>query len=210
MKIYSVVWGLLFIGAILLIVMSEMVSPGMQSKMMSEGGWIETASWISYFVAAFFVALKVRQLPVRWSMLVLTIALGLRELDFDKRFTTMGIFKSRFYSSADVPMGEKMIGIVVTAALVISLFFLIKNNLKPFIARLKKFEGASLSFLFAGGLLVVAKSIDGLSRKLEPFGIEPSDTVNRVAGSVEESFELAGALLILVAAIGALNHHRSK
>ncbi|MDF7806913.1 hypothetical protein P4E94_05640 [Pontiellaceae bacterium B12219] len=210
MKTYSIIWGLLFIGTILLVVASELVSPGMHATMMSEGGWVETASWVSYFVAAFFVALQVRRWPVRWSMLVLTLVLGMRELDFDKRFTTMGIFKSRFYSSSDVPIPEKIIALIISACIVAALFFLIKNHLKPFIERLKRFEGPSLCFLFSGGLLVFAKSIDGLSRKLEPFGIVPSDATNRIAGSVEESFELAAALLIVAAAVGALNNYRSK
>jgi hypothetical protein len=210
MKTYSIIWVLLFVGSVLLVVASEMVSPGMQSTMMNEGGWVETASWIAYFVAAFFVALQVLRWPVRWSMLVLTLVLGLRELDFDKRFTTMGIFKSRFYPSPDVPLSEKLIALVITACIVVSLFFLIKNHLKPFIERLKRREGPSLCFLFSGGLLVFAKSIDGLSRKLEPIGIVPSDATNRIAASVEESFELAAALLIVVAAIGALKNYRSK
>ncbi|MDF7800231.1 hypothetical protein P4C99_12200 [Pontiellaceae bacterium B1224] len=210
MKTYSIIWGFLLIGAISLVVVSEMVSPGMHGKIMNEGGWIETASWISYFVAAFFVALQLRRMPVRWSMFVMTLLLGLRELDCDKRFTTMGIFKSRFYSSSEVPISEKLIGIVITAGILVTLFFLIKNHFKPFLARLKRLEGPSLSFFFSGGLLVFAKSIDGLSRKLEPFGIEPSDATNRIAGSVEECFELAAAILIIVAAAGALKSYRSK
>ncbi|MDF7826176.1 hypothetical protein P4B35_19255 [Pontiellaceae bacterium B12227] len=209
MKKYIPIWSALFIGAILLVIISELISPELKAPMMKEGGWIETASWISYFVAAFFVLLKTLRFPNRWSMVICTMLLGMRELDFDKRFSTMGIFKSRFYSSADVPIGEKLIALVITAAIVVTIFFLIKNHLKPFISRLRQWEGPSLSFFLSGAVLVFAKSIDGFSRKLEPLGIEPSDATNRIVESVEECFELTGALLIVVAAVGALRQ-RSK
>ncbi|MDZ8118983.1 hypothetical protein [Pontiella agarivorans] len=209
MKSYLYIWIGLLAGAVGAVILSELVGSGIHGKMMNEGGWVETASWISYFVAAFFIFLKMLRSPNRWSMLAGTMLLGMRELDFDKRFTTMGIFKSRFYSSSDVPILEKLIALVITAVIIAALFVLVKNHLKPFIQKVKARSGASCTVLLAGGLLFFAKSIDGLSRKLEPFGIEPSDAVNRIAGSVEECFELTGALLVVVAAVGAYLH-RSK
>ena len=209
MKKYFVIWGLLLVAAIGMVFVAEQLSPEMTTKVMKEGGWIETASWVAYFVAGFFLLIQTLRKPSRWSMLVLTLCLGMRELDFDKRFTTMGIFKSRFYFSAEVPVLEKLIGVVVTALLVTSLFFLVKTHLVPFFKKIKAGEGPSLSFLFSGGLLVFAKSIDGFSRKLEPLGIVPSDAMNHAMESIEEVFELAAALLIVVAAVGALRY-RSK
>lgn len=209
MKKYFVIWGLLLAVLVVMVFVSEMVSPEVRIKLVKEGGLVENTSWIAYFVAAVFVLLQTRRWPVRWSMLVCTLLLGMRELDLDKEFTTMGIFKSRFYSSTDVPVVEKLIAGVITIAIVATLFFLIKNHLKPFLIRLKNREGASLSFLFAGGMLVFAKSIDGFSRKLEPFSIESSAATNRVMESIEESFEMCAALLIVVAAVGALRQ-RSK
>lgn len=209
MKKYLPIWIVLFVGALVTVVVSENVSPELQSAILKEGGWVETASWVSYFVAAAFILIQILRWPTRWSMLICTMLLGMRELDFDKRFTTMGIFKSRFYGSEEVPLGEKLIAALITAAIVVTLIFLVKDHLLPFIKRITKGEGPSWSILLAGGLMVFAKSIDGLSRKLEPFGIEPSDAVNRIAGSVEECFELSAALLIIVGAVGALLH-RSK
>ena len=209
MKSYLPIWIVLFAGAIATVIISENLSPELRNTILKEGGWVETASWISYFVAAAFVLIRMLSQPTRWSMLICTMLLGMRELDFDKRFTTMGIFKSRFYGSEDVPLGEKLIAALITAAIVVTLIFLVKEHLLPSIKRLGKREGATWSVFLAGGLMVFAKSIDGLSRKLEPFGIEPSDATNRIVGSVEECFELTAALLIVVGAVGALLH-RSK
>lgn len=209
MKKYIPIWLALFVGALAVVIGSEFVSPEFQSTLLQEGGWIESASWISYFVAAGFILLQTYRFPNRWCLAVGTMLLGMRELDFDKRFSTMGIFKSRFYGSDEVPLGEKLIAALITAAIVATLFFVVKEHLKPFIKRIRACEGASWSVLIAGGVLVFSKSIDGLSRKLEPFGIEPSAAFERVVESVEECFELSGALLVLIAAVGALSH-RSK
>ena len=209
MKIYLPIWIGLLVGAIVTVIVSEFVSPATANALLKEGGWIETASWISYFVAAALILVLMLRFPNRWCLAVATMLLGMRELDFDKRFTTMGIFKSRFYGSEEVPLGEKLIAALITAAIVVVLIFVVKEHLLPFIKRVTNREGASLSVLFAGGFMVFAKSIDGLSRKLEPFGIEPSDAVNRIVGSVEECIELSAALLIVVGAVGALRQ-RSK
>jgi hypothetical protein len=101
MKTYLPIWMVLLAGAIAAVFISELVSPATQRTMMQEGGWIETASWLSYFVAAAFVLIRMTRWPVRWNMAVVTLLPGVRELDFDRRFTTMDIFKSRLYFSAD-------------------------------------------------------------------------------------------------------------
>lgn len=209
MKSYSFIWGLLLSVSVATVLVSEMVHPEVHVKLLNEGGWIESASWVSYFIAAGFLLIQTIRWPSRWSMLVITMVLGMRELDFDKRFTTMGVFKSRFYFSDQVPVIEKLIAGVITAALVAVLVLLVKAHLKPFIEKVKNREGASLSVLFSCGLMAVTKSIDGLSRKLEPFGIEPSAAANRVVGAIEETFELTAAVLLILASAMALRQ-RSK
>ncbi|MEI6892314.1 MAG: hypothetical protein V5783_09095 [Pontiella sp.] len=209
MKTYLTVWTLVLLIATGLVIISEFVSADVRPLMMAEGGWVEDASWMAYFLAAFLVLLTTFRHPTRWCMIVGVMLFGLRELDCDKRFTTMGMFKSRYYFSSEVPVGEKIIAGLVTAAIVAVLFYLVKFHLKPFFRRVMKREGASLSFFFAGGLMVFTKTIDGFSRKLEPFGIVPSDAIKQLVESVEECFELAAAVFVLVAAMGALRH-RSK
>ena len=208
-KTFVFIWIFLLLLAIGFVVFSESLSLEARKQFLSENGPVENASWIAYFVAAFFVVLKTIKNPNRWSMAVAAMLLGMRELDFHERFTTMGIFKSRFFISPDVPVGEKLIALLVAAAIGVTLFFMAKNHLKIFVSRVRSGEGASLSFLLAGALMVFAKSIDGLSRKLGLFGIESSDATGQVFNSIEESFELTVALLIVVAAIAALRN-RSK
>jgi hypothetical protein len=210
MKIYYTIWSLLLLGSIGGVIMTTGIDAETEKVLLKEGGLIETASWIAYLVAAGLLLIQMLiRMPGRWSMLVLTLCLAARELDFDKRFTTMGIFKTRFYSSAEVPIAEKLLGVAITAALLVTLFFLIKKHFMPFLRQLRERRGPSLSFLFAGALMVFTKSIDGLSRKLEPFGIEPTEAVNKLAGHIEEIFELAASILVVVAVTGAFGQ-RSK
>ena len=57
------------------------------------------------------------------------------------------------------------------------------------------------AWLIAAAVLVyaVAKSLDGLARKLAPWGIEVAGWVNDIAGQSEEILELAAAVMILQA-----------
>ena len=51
-------------------------------------------------------------------LVVLITFFGCRELDFDKRFTAVGVLKSRFYLSTDIPVFEKLIGLIVIALII--------------------------------------------------------------------------------------------
>jgi len=76
---------------------------------LSEGGVVESLSALGYFVCAALMLLMGGWHYVKkyHYVFMLVMLFGMRELDFDKRFTTMGIFKSKFYASSDVPMIEK-------------------------------------------------------------------------------------------------------
>jgi hypothetical protein len=207
---YLIIYGILLAITVGLIVVSGLADEETARTLLAEGGPVETASVVAYVGAAVMMLIQaLKGKPARWCLMVLTLCLAFRELDFDKRFTVIGIFKGRFYFSPDVPVHQKLIAALVTAGILTALYFLIRQHLKAFTQDVLERKGSPLSVFFAGGLMVFAKSIDGLSRKLEPFGIEPTEAVNHFAGSVEEIFEFTAAALIFVAAAGAFNY-RSK
>ena len=92
-----------------------------------EGGVIETLSVFGYFLCVLLILLKGKWAYIKKYnyFLILIILFGLRELDFDKRFTTMGILKSKFYLSNSVPVTEKLIGLLVIAILLYIFFLLL-------------------------------------------------------------------------------------
>jgi hypothetical protein len=201
-KFFAGVWGVLLIGGVALVVASEWVDPETKRVMFEEGAIIESASAIGYFVSAFFLFIQIiKRRPACWSPVLLVLFFGMRELDFDKRFSTMGIFKSRFYSSSEVPVPEKIIGFLITFALLVCAYFLIKNYFRPFVAGIKRGSGIALSVLFFGGALAFSKTIDGIARKLEVFGIETTEVVERLSGSIEEVLELAASLLLIAVVV---------
>jgi hypothetical protein len=202
LKFFTAVWAALLVGAVVLVVASELVSPETKDFMFKEGAIIESVSAIGYFVAALLLFIQIlKRMPNRWSSFLIVLFFGLRELDFDKRFTTMGIFKSRFYSSSHVPVLEKLIGLLIILALFACAYFLIKKYFHPFMTGLKRGGGIAWSVLFIGGALAVSKTIDGIGRKLEPFGVETTEMVDRLTSSIEEVMELGASLLLLVVVI---------
>ena len=74
---------------------------------------------------------------------------------------------------------------------------LLRRNLPDWLRGMRGGNVRAWLMLAALGLYAVAKSLDGLARKLAPWGIEISDWANRTAGRSEEAMELFGAILIL-------------
>lgn len=203
---FPIVWGLLLGLGIALVTLAEMLPPNARSILVKEDGIVETLTAISYVAAAVLLlwqtATRHRE---RWSLFVVVACMGMREMDFHKRFTTMSIFKSRFFSSSEVPMHEKVVGVLVTLALLACIFMMLKRWFLPFIKGLRQRNGIAWSVFGAAALLGTIKTVlDGLARKLEPLGIEVSESVCQVSGSAEEVFELVAAMLLLVAVAAAV------
>lgn len=203
-KFFTMVWGVLLLGTVALVVVSESVTPEIRDSLFKEGAVIETLSAVGYFAAAALLLLQaIMRMPARWSAFLMVLCFGMRELDFDKRFTTMGLFKSRIYSSSEVPIHEKLLAVLVTVLLLTCVYFLIKNYFRPFLQGIRRRDGMALSVFFFGGALVLSKSLDGIARKLKPLGIETSEFVSRLSSGIEETLELAASLLLLVVVVVA-------
>lgn len=164
-----------------------------------EGGIIETLSVVGYFLCVVLILLR-----GGWSYIkkynyffILIILFGLRELDFDKRFTTMGIFKSKFYVSSNVPMTEKFIGLLVIMVLLYIIVSIVKNHSKGFFNKIKQRSPVHLGALITFLTIVFAKSIDGIARKLGYLNIFMDEQAAERFEMVEEVLELGIPLLIL-------------
>jgi hypothetical protein len=154
---------------------------------------------MGYFLCAGYMLLGGgREFMKRYNYIIVLVALfGLRELDFDKRFTTMGILKSRFYLSSEVPPLEKLIGLIVIALLTWAAIKIVRNHLASTVANLVEFNERAVGVVMIFVLLAVSKSIDGIARKLKPFGIETSQQISFLASSVEEVMELGVPILMI-------------
>ncbi len=171
-------------------------------KLFREGGFIETLSVIAYFATLALCLIRggLPWLRTHYDIAAILIFLGLRELDFDKRFTTMGIFKSKFFASGEVAATEKIIGAIVILLLAALIIQLSRKYTATLILRLKKCDAVTFGVWIAFLVLLFSKAIDGLDRKLKGFGIEISYLFTENAAALEETLELGAPVILLIAA----------
>jgi MFS family permease len=137
-----------------------------------ENGLIEFFSAVGYFIGtviAVFIAVRLRW-PTGFSVSLIMLLFGLRELDFNAKFTTMGISKIKFYLSPEVGVIEKSIVVFLVILLFTFLYKFLKKHTKDFIKSFK--QGVSHTVTAAAGIicLPLSKFLDGGFQWLDEIG----------------------------------------
>ncbi|NTS76046.1 hypothetical protein HR060_04120 [Catenovulum sp. SM1970] len=166
-----------------------------------EGGLIESLSAYGYLIVVAYMLFKggLAYVEKYWYFVVVLLSFSARELDFDKRFTEVGVLKSKFLVSTDVSITAKIIGFSIVLLVLFALFKIARNYTKLFFSRVFKFPVIELSVGCAGAFLVISKTLDGLARKLSSLDIFISKDADTLASLIEESMELGVPYLLLVA-----------
>jgi len=194
LRVVALLLFVLYVGVILL-------PPDLTLMMVVENGPVEMLSAVGLLGAAFWLFCRTGRStsgqPITAGFLVLL--LGLRELDFHARFTTMGVFKTKYYLSPLVPAGEKtIVSLLMVATLFIALRFVVANTGR-FILALRQRQPAALALLAAFGYGLLGKGLDSLATPLERpiawFSADPK----LVLRTLEEFTELGVPLCILLA-----------
>lgn len=127
----------------------------------------------------------------------MVLLLALRELDFHAKFTTMGVLKTRYYLSPEVPAPEKTLVSIIMIALLFVMYRFIRINFQNFLKGLKDREASAvnvaLALLFAAG----SKALDSNSASLHWFAALYHENPARSMQITEEVIELAVPLFIL-------------
>ena len=209
---YFIAFILCGVGLVLLSLLALSLGRENAEALKAEGGIIEIASVAGYFITAAWLFYRGGlEFALKHSYFVILIVLfGLREMDLDKAFTTMGIFKSRFYTSPEVPIWEKAVGGVFILLLLWILYSLVRRHLLQLLRGLRKLSVVSIGAVLTIGLLVFAKGIDGLPRKLESIGVERTEAITYRFGVIEEVFELGIPILIFLTFHAWFTHQRVK
>ena len=166
-----------------------------------ENGPIEDLSALGYFLVALWLVRAGWLLRVKdgFSAGFLVALLGMRELDMHTRFTTMGIFKTRYYISDKVPGGEKLlVSIIVLIILVVAARYLYRN-FGALWQELRRWSMSTISLAAAGWCILVSKMLDSLSGPIEPFVTIFSNEPRTVLRISEETLELAIPVYLLLA-----------
>lgn len=138
----------------------------------------------------------------RWgnylSALILLVLL-FRELDYDKAFTTMGIFITSFNKPASVPPGGKLGALIAIALIAVIVIALLKQYLRSFLSAVRQLRKAKLGVAMVIALGIFSKVIlDGLPRKLVKMGFSPGDFMPKKHGVLKETLELGIPVSLLV------------
>lgn len=165
---------------------------------LKEGGVIETVSALSYLVCAAYMLMWAGRARA-WPYIVLMVLFAMREADFDKRFTEVGVLKGKFLFSPLVPLHQKLIGGAVIALALYVLYTIVRRDGRWFLNALRQRAVDAWGWAMAMALILVSKTLDGIGRKLAEFGITLDPALDLHAGALEEILELGIGLYIFLA-----------
>ncbi len=204
LKYYSGIVTVLLITCVIFIT-ALLVDDATNQWFIKENGLVETLSAIGYLIAV-AIMLKMGSLDyVRqfWYFPFLLLAFAMREMDFDKKFTEVGILKSKFILNPHDSVMTKVIALAIILFILYAAFNIVRSHVPGFLVRvrLKMMTPIDWSVGLGVAFLFISKSIDGLGRKLGGLGIEVSKEMNGIAAHLEESLEWAIPFLFIVAVI---------
>ncbi|GEM_PF-480163 len=174
-------------------------APELRRAILIEDGPVESASAAGYFICAvlLFVYLG-KKAAGHWQIAVILIAFGLRELDFNSRFTAMGVAKIKFYLSPDIPFSQKFIAASCALLILYCLVHLLVRNWRSFPVSLKKFEPYAVFTATGLAFLLASLTLDGLGGKLMRIGFVLDNTWREWAENAEEIVELGIPVMFML------------
>lgn len=186
------------LGLILLALSLDLITQAQVASIFKEDHSIEILSALLLVVPALLWLAWGRERRRHWHIPAILLLMAMRELDFDKQFTTEGLLQLRLYSGG-APVWEKAVGAAAVALILLCGWRLLVLNLPRWWRGLR--AGDTTCWLVGGAalLLVVSKSLDGLDRKLAGFGIMLQPGQGALADRFEELLELGLAVLLVQA-----------
>jgi hypothetical protein len=169
--------------------------------LIAERGPVEDITIVGYGVC---VALMMWRWPLgvfsaRWYFSALCILFAAREMDFDKSLFTVGLLKSRQYVGDMVSLPEKALSLFVLVGVIAVVVSILRYEMRDFAKGVIALSASPLAVLAAVLMIVSTKLLDGIGRKLAPYGIEISESMDRFAYVFEEVGELGIPLFFAVA-----------
>ena len=181
-----------------------------QKKLLIEGGLFESSTVYGYIfcLILIFVSWPWHKILSKWYFSALIILFALRELDYDKAHFTHGVLKSKQYFSDLVGVSELIISIGVLLLILIVLASIVLREKNNFIKGIIDLKQSQLAVLASIILVVVTKTIDGLKRKLEGFGIDLSNKIEHFAMIIEEVGEMGIPIMFAIAILSCCKKNR--
>jgi hypothetical protein len=171
-----------------------------RKALLSEDGPVETVSAALYFVCCAYALIQgggafLKKYPY---FVVIPMLFGMRELDFDKRFTTIGVLKSKFYVSPLEPWHTKLIVVMLGLAVIMLFVMMVKNHLNDLWESVRSGGAFGWGVVQVLVMLVVSKSLDGLERKCISIGLSVPPLLAEYSSVAEEIIELGIPVIMLL------------
>lgn len=169
----------------------------------SESGAFEVMSpWLWYLLAVLCLLNVEIKLNTRLYMAVAAILLGMREMDFHKRIFEISFIKTNFYRSAEIPVMDKVLGLILLLG-IIFVFLVLAKKLVQTIRNIKNSLNIAHFFIFltiaCGG---ISKVLDRTTSTLrEEFGVQLLPHTQIVIMTIEEGVEMLLPVLLIVAVL---------
>ncbi|HEX2146977.1 MAG TPA: hypothetical protein VHG11_04915 [Pseudorhizobium sp.] len=185
-----------------------LATQGLRVTIASEAGAVEIASPLLYaYAAAIWLWTRPGDTWRRsWEVPAIMFLMAGREFDLDKKLTSVGVLKSNLYLTDMAPVTERILGLVALAVVATVAIRIIALHGRSLISGLISLKLWAWSVAFGAGFAVVSKLIDGIGRKLAPFGITVDGPTEAMFIIAEELLEFGVPVMFLVAVIASFKH----
>jgi hypothetical protein len=195
---------------IFLIFLTEISDDPLKRMIIHEGGLVENATVLAYFLCLLSLIINsgLQNIQKMWTLYISISLLMLREMDFHDRFTTLGIFKIKFFLSPHVPGVEKAIGILVILLIIFIAYRFYKQYFRYFLQKLQERKPFTFYIIFSICYMGIAFGLDGLPRKLESIGVTGPERVISICNTTEEVFELMIPVMFMMSILAFFHQQK--
>lgn len=193
---------------VLLMIVPFHLTPETQIFYLSEGGPIQVFSAAAYLVVMTTLIREMDGAALRkhWYLPVIPLAMCLREMDFHAHFTTYSITKTLLYVSPEVPLMEKIFGVLVFVFLGLAGYLLVVRCGRAFLNGLRSLDVTCLAVTAAIVSAIGSKALDGAASNLGFLGIDVQSTFLSVVA--EEVLELGIPVFLAIAVFSYSGRHQ--
>jgi len=191
--IFVILTSFVFLSSLPFFVSSDLIK-----SIFREWGPIETASAVLWFVAVITVILNAKITVIMRALFAFTFVLfGLREMDFQARYTEGTFIKTNYYDDIS-GLDHYLIGLLaifLIAVVAVASIVSIRNYWRG------TFSTSAADWLISDwGLLIVTKILDRAPAKFRnDLGIQLSDNLKKSMLIMEEGLECLAPIIMIVA-----------
>ncbi len=211
-RYFALMAGLLAIQ-LLIIILNPSDVGGHLNPLFRESGQIEELSPICYALCmVLIVALGGAKFAFTraLSLMVVLLAMMLRELDFHTRFTVMSITKTRFFLSGDVPLQQKVLAFLALALIGLAVLHVIFAHGRAFVARLRRFDPVGVAAALSIAMILLSEGLDGAYNTLAKIGLPITIAQGEFLEKVEETAEMGIPIFAALAILAYFGTRRER